>query len=469
MAPSDKESINPNPEKAAFQVHSRLLEDFLSMAHSGIEVEVLKKTLQKSVELSTELTGAEMGSLFLLENESVVTDSILSRGELSSKQRDRVIGSVLDKGLAGWVRERRKVGLITDTDSDDRWITLPNQPYTVRSALAVPIIRGNELFGILTLLHSESDHFSPEMADIMQTTANQMGLALENVRLYPRLEDAKKEIQEYSNALAEEMEKGKKIQRGFLPEHIPEIPNWDIQAFFMPAIQVAGDFYDVFRLPGNSVGLVVADVCDKGVGSALFMALFRSCIRIFSGHTHMSELHINSVEMRGGNLPGEQTGDAINPRLPLQAISMTNTYMEQNHSQMDMFATIFFGVLNPSNGQLFYINAGHEPPFIVNSSGIRHHLMPTGTAVGAIPDAEFKIAEFQLAPGDRLIGYTDGVSEAVSPEGKLFKKDRLKKIIEEYELNAFDLMNRIKTALTQFTGNTPQSDDITILIAQRNK
>ena len=257
MAPLDKESIKTNPEKAAFQAQSRLLEDFLAMAHSGAEAEVLKKTLQKSVELAAELTGAEMGSLFLLDKECVVTDSFLARGELSSKQRDKIIGSVLDKGLAGWVRDHRRVGVITDTDTDKRWIELPDQPYTVRSALAVPILRGDELFGILTLLHTMPDHFSPDMADMMQTTANQMGLALENVRLYQRLDDAKKEIQEYSNALDEEMEKGRKIQRGFLPEHIPEIPNWDIQTFFMPAIQVAGDFYDVFTLPGNCVGLVL--------------------------------------------------------------------------------------------------------------------------------------------------------------------------------------------------------------------
>ena len=228
MASLNKESIETNPEKAAFQAQSRLLEDFLAMAQSGAEAEVLKKTLQKSVELAAELTGAEMGSLFLLDNESVVTDSFLARGELSSKQRDKIIGSVLDKGLAGWVWDHRRVGVITDTDTDERWIELPDQPYTVRSALAVPIIRGDELFGILTLLHTEPDHFSPDMADMMQTTANQMGLALENVRLYQRLDDAKKEIQEYSNALDEEMEKGRQIQKGFLPERIPDIPNWDI-------------------------------------------------------------------------------------------------------------------------------------------------------------------------------------------------------------------------------------------------
>jgi len=469
LAPLDKESVNSNPEKVSFQALSRLLEDFLATAHAGVEVEVLKKTLQKSVELSAELTEAEMGSLFLLNNECVVTDSILSQGELSSNQKNKIIGSVLDKGLAGWVREHRQVGLITDTERDERWITLPNQPYTVGSALAVPILRGNDLFGILTLLHSVPNHFSPDMADMMQTTANQMGLALENVRLYQRLEDAKKEIQEYSNALDAEMEKGRQIQMGFLPERIPEIPNWDIQTFFMPAIQVAGDFYDVFTLPGNCVGLVVADVCDKGVGSALFMALFRSCIRIFSGHTHMSELHINSVEMKGEDLPGSQTGDAVNPKQPLQAVSMTNTYMDQNHSQMDMFATIFFGVLDPSDGQLFYINAGHEPPYISDKSGIKRHLMPTGPAVGAFPEAEFKIAEIQLEPGDKLISYTDGVSDAVSPNGAMFNKKRLEKIIKEHESDAVNLMDRIRTALTQFTGNTPQSDDITILIAQRNK
>jgi serine phosphatase RsbU (regulator of sigma subunit) len=454
--------IRLQSEVMAFQIQTRLLEEFIAMTHAGVEADVLKKALQKSVDVTVDLTESEKGSLFILDTDGAVSDSILARGDASRSESKKIIGTVLNKGLAGWVREHRRAGLITDTESDDRWITLPGQPYLARSVLAVPIIRGQDLFGILTLQHSEPDHFSQKVADLIQMTANQMGLALENVKLYQRLDEAKKAIEEYSHALDAEFEKGRLIQRGFLPGHIPHFSDWEIRTHFLPAIQVAGDFYDVFKLPGNCLGLVIADVCDKGVGSALFMALFRSCIRIFSGQTQFPGFSIETSDL------GTE-GKSVDPGQALQAISLTNTYLYQNHEQLGMFATIFFGVLNPVTGALHYINAGHEPLFIVKNSEIRHYLKPTGPAVGAIPDAAFRIEEISLEREDILIGYTDGVSEAVSPDGELFTKQRLKRIIEQNSSDAPVLMKEIKSALAQFTGHTPQGDDITILIAKWNR
>ena len=460
-------------EKVAFQAQRKLLEKFVSMARSPDRVEMMKKTLKKSVEVAVALTGAEKGSLFLLDDDGVVTDSILARGDRPADERSKIIGSVLDGGLAGWVFRNRQVGLVTDTNTDERWLMLPEQPYEAKSALAVPILRGEELFGILTLLHSQPDHFIKENAELMQITANQMGLALENVRLYEKLEEshrsldeAKKAAEAYSKALDEELERGRKIQKDFLPAAMPDATGWEIKACFLPAIQVAGDFYDVFKLPGNYIGLVIADVCDKGIGSALYMALLRSLIRIFSGHTEFSCLSIDQDE--NGLINKNELND-IDQTQPLQAIPLTNHYLLQNHEDMAMFATIFLGVLNTATGSLAYINAGHLPPIIVGNNGIKNILDPTGPFVGLMPDVEFEIKNARIDPGDILIGYTDGVTEAISADGEFFTQKRLEDIVIKANNSAADMISNIETDLSEFTGNVPQSDDITILAVMREK
>ena len=175
-------------EKAALQVQSRLLEKFVTLARSAAKEKVLTAILQKTLEISTELTAAEKGSLFILDSDGAVTDSILTRRDATPEQSARIIGTVFNKGLAGWVRQHRKVGLVLDTKDDDRWLDLPNQPYVVGSALAIPILRGDNLLGILTLLHAQPGHFTAEAADLMLLTARQIGSALENTRLYTRLD-----------------------------------------------------------------------------------------------------------------------------------------------------------------------------------------------------------------------------------------------------------------------------------------
>ena len=174
-------------EKAAFQVQSKLLENFVSLARSTGKEEKLNSILQQTLEVFVGLTGAEKGSLFLLNRNGVVIESILTRADATPEQRSQLIGRVLDKGLAGWVREHRRIGLIEDTQKDDRWLDLPDQPYTVRSALAVPILRDEKLLGLLTLLHARIGHFNRETAEIMEMTAGQIDIALENVYLYAKL------------------------------------------------------------------------------------------------------------------------------------------------------------------------------------------------------------------------------------------------------------------------------------------
>jgi sigma-B regulation protein RsbU (phosphoserine phosphatase) len=333
-------------------------------------------------------------------------------------------------------------------------LDLPDQPYTVRSALAVPIVRDEKLLGLLTLLHAQTGHFSKETAELMKMIAGQIAIALENARLYAKLSN-------YSKALNAELEKGKKIQRDFLPADIPQIPGWEINTCFHPARQVSGDFYDVFMLPGNYVGLVIADVCDKGVGSALYMALFRSLIRVFSG-----QISLGGWSVTKSRQDKNETLEADVARM-LQAVPLTNDYISEEHGQEVMFATLFFGVLNPTSGDLSFINGGHEPPCIIGPSGIKQSLRAKGPVVGVITGAEFEIQQARLEYGDILIGYTDGVTEALSPQKILFTKDRLFTLIGTPVASANELIERIKTHLFRHIDNAPQFDDITMLAVHR--
>ncbi len=439
-------------EKAAFEVQQKLLENLVDLERSPARGEVLQTSLQTTLDLVTALTDAEKGSLFLLDSGKVV-DAILSRSEVTPAQRAKLIGSVLDRGLAGWVSDRREIGLITDTERDSRWLTLPDQPYTVRSALAVPIQRGDRLLGILTLLHSEPDRFSPELARQIGLTTDRLGLVLENARLYFQLK-------QYSAALDNELEIGRQIQIDFLPDTVYQPPSWELAACFHPAKQVAGDFYDTFPLD-SYVGLVIADVCDKGVGAAFFMALMRSLIRVFSGQTQLDGLSIIKEEDR------QMFPKLSSQTQALQAVELTNQYVAQNHWKLSMFATMFFGVLDPATGLLTYINGGHEPLFLVNNSGIKQTLNPTGPAVGMMPDMKFGIDRVQFESGDILLGYTDGVTEGKNTDGELFTPQRLRSLLEQPAKSASKLLTQIETQLFDHIDRAPQFDDITILAVQR--
>lgn len=258
-------------------------------------------------------------------------------------------------------------------------------------------------------------------------------------------------LQERENVrlLEFELEKGRQIQRDFLPRQIPQLPNWNIAAFFDPARQVSGDFYDVFPLADGHMGLVIADVCDKGVGSAFYMALFRSLIRIYAEQ------------------PASQADGPPDPSAYLIAMKRTNDYIARNHSQDAMFATVFFGVLDPASGGLWYVNAGHEPLYIIRAGAIRHKLSPTGPALGLSEEVSYRTEHLTMLPGELLMGYTDGVTDARSPDDEMFSRLRLRNLLAQPITTAADLLERVRGSLFQFIGKAPRLDDVTMIAVQR--
>ncbi len=173
--------------------------------------------------------------------------------------------------------------------------------------------------------------------------------------------------------------------------------------------------------------------------------------------------------MRGGfcGLIDPQVTTNLDQINALKAVALTNNYIAQEHGDMTMFATLFFGVLDPATGLLTYINGGHEPLFIVGEAGVKAILKHTGPAVGIVPNTKFQIQQVQMEPGDILISYTDGVTDARAPNREFFTDKRLRSLLEQPAPSASALLERIKTNLFSHIDNAQQFDDITMLAVQR--
>lgn len=288
--------------------------------------------------------------------------------------------------------------------------------------------------------------------------------SLERKRLRDKEVLYTQQVETLSALMQKELDKGRQMQKNFLPAKNLCKPGWEFESFFSPAKELAGDFYDMFELPENTVGIVIADVCDKGVGAALFMGLFRSLIRIFSGQTLLDGL---SVKTKSNN-PTDTHSSQANYQPILEAIALANNYVAINHGDTGMFATIFFGVLNLDTGTMSYINGGHEPVFILDADyRIKQTLTSTGPAVGMLPNLPFQVQEITLDVGDSFFAYTDGIPEAKSMTGKFFGADRLKALVIEPQPSAKALIQGITRAVIDHIGEADQFDDITVVALKR--
>jgi sigma-B regulation protein RsbU (phosphoserine phosphatase) len=276
---------------------------------------------------------------------------------------------------------------------------------------------------------------------LLKTLASAMSVALENARLWEQEEL-------YRKALEREFEIGREIQASFLPASLPQPEGWEIAASLKSAREVTGDFYDAFEFPDGKIGLVIADVCDKGLGAALFMTLFRSLIRAVSNidfFTNAEYAGKVSLEMRLQN-----------------AISLTNNYIAETHGNTSMFCTIFFGILDTHTGELKYVNGGHLPPKVINQQGIKEILRVTGPAVGTTSGVEYATNQVVLEQGDTFFAHTDGLTDAINPAGEYFsEKELIPLFVGDQPLSS--LLEQIQAQIMDHSAGTKQIDDITML------
>ncbi len=319
----------------------------------------------------------------------------------------------------------------------------------------------DEMASVIKCIEMGAEDYLPKPFDAVLLKAR-IGAALE-----------KKQLQDkerlYAKSLERDLEIGRQIQSSFFPESLPQIDGWEIVAHFQAARQVSGDFYDAFKLANDSgVGFVIADVCDKGVGAALFMGLFRSLIRAFSelhygmGLPELLDEGVGDPSHR--NKEAQQLIDFNHSRALEIIISHTNNYIASTHGKANMFATLFWGIVEPESGMLFYINCGHESVAVVESKGIRTTLEPTGPAVGMMPDMVFEAKRIEIYPGEFLVAFTDGITEARDAGGELYGEDKLMQLLNLPAESAEDMLSRITTSLAAHTAGAEQSDDITMMI-----
>lgn len=260
-----------------------------------------------------------------------------------------------------------------------------------------------------------------------------------------RLRDSE---QRYALSLQREMDIARTIQAGFLPHELPRAAGWDLAAWFQPARHVGGDFYDAYPLQdGRRIVLVVADVCDKGVGAALFMALFRSLLR--------------SQAERILGVDGDVAAQAC------ELASSVNDYIARTHERDNMFATVFLAVLDPPTGQLVYVNCGHEAPIVCRGARGPARLQPTGPALGLAPGLAFAAATVAIGAGESLVAFTDGVTDALDADGGSYSEPRLLSRLACPGPSATGIVATVRQDVQAAMGQAAQFDDITLLVLHR--
>jgi sigma-B regulation protein RsbU (phosphoserine phosphatase) len=253
-------------------------------------------------------------------------------------------------------------------------------------------------------------------------------VALERARLYDL-------SRAYQTRLSQELEMAREVQDSLLPRVLPEIPGATLAAHWQSAREVAGDFYDAFKLPGGRTALLVADVSDKGVHAALYMAMVSSLIRSYA----------RLVESPAALLT------SINRQL-------------LKHETAAMFVTLFYGVLDVETGQLTYASAGHDPPLLRRNRGEIEQLMPTGPLLGILDPAQFKEEVVALDPENVLLLYTDGVTDILNETGEAYGRQRLAAKLKLAPLSASTCLQHLCEDLEQFRGSVIPPDDITFLV-----
>ncbi len=274
-------------------------------------------------------------------------------------------------------------------------------------------------------------------------------------KLQKQLQDANKKLQRANKKMERELALAGEVQTSFLPRELPDIPDWQLAVTLKPSRETSGDFYDFSLLPNGRLGILVADVVDKGVGAALFMALSWILLRTYA------------VEY------------PVQPELVLRAVN--DRILKDTDAKQ--FVTVFYGILDPATGTLLYSNAGHCPPYLISTQndGDVQELIGTGIPLGIYEDRTWEQRVVQFAPGDVLVLYTDGITEAQNEQEACFGAERL---LESVRANlgprgsqgpparqgalAQDIQAAIMTDVHRFVGDAPQLDDIALAVIIRN-
>ena len=334
--------------------------------------------------------------------------------------------------LSGWMIKNQMPLLINDFSNDNRFTNLSDEEFSINSILSVPLKTKGKLIGVLNVFNKISEEgFSPNDQRMLSIIAAQSAQAIESARLY----DEEKSLK----IIEEELNFATDIQTNLLPKINPQIDGFDIAGKSIPAKEVGGDYYDFIPIDENKNAICLGDISGHGMPAAMLMANLQATLR----------------------------GQALFSSSAGECLTRANKLLYRS-TDLQMHATLFYGILNSSKNIFHFSNAGHNPPMLINSVKKVIRLTKGGTVLGFMEDFQFEEDFINLKKDDTIIIYSDGITEAFNDKDEEFGEERLLVLLKKnLKASAEVLIEKVFEAVKIFVKDVMQSDDITIVVIKK--
>ena len=383
---------------------------------------------------TTQMLTADEGCLRLLEADASDSRTLVrpASQQLGSGSWPRAVAM----SVTGYLLHRDGHVGTPDLLADERFPGLRGCETRVRALLAVPLRIENRVTGLLAVTQAAPGRdWTDDDVELLTIVAGNSAGVIEQARLRVEAEE-KKRLQEEAKRLEHELEQARDTQMRLVPAEPLRLGPWEVAGRVTPARQVGGDSFDYFVIGGRRLGLSIGDVSGKGMPAALLMMTAQGYLRVF-----------------------------CNSDRPLpEKLRLLNQGVARS-AQPGKFITLFYGELDPEEGLLRYVNAGHNYPLLLRSDGSLEPLVEGGLVLGFGEDLEFAQGEVSMAPGDALLLYSDGVSEAMDLRGQEYGEDRLQEAWRRHgTLPPRECIGKLMAEVEAFRAGAPQSDDITLVV-----
>jgi sigma-B regulation protein RsbU (phosphoserine phosphatase) len=430
--------------KAELKDELRQLQSRVKDLNSLIEISsIINSTLnldtvvQLVMEKAQTVMHAEASSVMLINEETERLECKVALGTVGEKVA-KTIFLKKGQGLAGWVWENKKPLIVPDVTKDHRFYAdIDKQTgFRTKSILTVPLLAKDRIIGVAQVINrSDGKEFTDQDLDLFLTFCSQVALSIDNARMH--------QISLEQERMQQQLEAAREIQSSFMPEDLPVHPKnlFQISAINLPAISVSGDFYDAFWLDTWKIGLLIGDVSGKGIPAALYMAQIMSDFRFYVQQTQK----------------------------PDQLLSLLNDQLVEK-SRRGMFVTLQFIVVNIRSGELEFSNGGHLPLLIISNPDKQVKFIhgSGGTALGVEKSIVFQTTTSILNPGDVILMYTDGLTEARNENQQLYSSARLETLVKQDWNDPASMIQGILNDVRTYSNNFLQRDDLTLLALQWN-
>lgn len=432
----DFDNLDVAAESVAFALDNSLL--YEETERRALEKEVLlevAKALSEAVEVEDvldeimralrEVVDYDAAAIYLVNRKSLALEMQSSLGYPDGSED--AFGLQVGQGIVGWVAKTGEPVIVPDVSRDSRYVAA--RPET-RSELAAPLQLKGRTIGVFNLESDQGDAYHDGHLELLTAFASQAAVAIERARLTQELLDRRR--------IEKELAIAREIQSSFLPARSPNIPGFELAGAALPHDEVGGDYYDYIDVAEHRLGLAIADVSGKGIPAALIMAGFR-----------MSVL----AEIRN--------------EFAVRAIMRKVNSLLYESTDRGKFVTAVYAVLDWKTRTLLFSNAGHNPPVLRRADGRIELLLEGGVALGVLPDARYDDRPVALRPGDVLLMYTDGVSEAESPEGEQYGRTRVEQELSRLAGgSAREIVDGMIESVESWAGDRGKNDDLTLMVVK---